>query len=98
MCGIVGLYLKKPELEAQLGKLFDRLRADPALRDNTLLLICSDNGPVMDDGYVDFALEKLGTHRAGGPFRGGKYSVFEGGTRTPGATEKARPSACPGPW
>lgn len=23
MCGIVGLYLKKPELEAQLGKLFE---------------------------------------------------------------------------
>jgi len=37
----------------------------------------------MDDGYVDFALEKRGDHRAAGPLRGGKYSVFEGGTRTP---------------
>jgi arylsulfatase A len=37
----------------------------------------------MDDGYKDFALEKRGNHRAGGPFRGGKYTVFEGGTRTP---------------
>ncbi|MGY8689673.1 MAG: arylsulfatase, partial [Verrucomicrobiales bacterium] len=27
--------------------------------------------------------EKNGVHRAGGPFRGGKYSVLEGGTRTP---------------
>jgi len=53
------------------------------LAEKTLVVVCSDNGPVMDDGYVDFALEKLGTHRAAGPFRGGKYSVYEGGTRTP---------------
>lgn len=53
------------------------------LAEKTLVVVCSDNGPVMDDGYVDFALEKRGNHRAGGPLRGGKYSVFEGGTRTP---------------
>ena len=44
---------------------------------------CFDNGPVMDDGYKDDALEKLGVHRAAGPFTGGKYSIYEGGTRTP---------------
>ena len=32
---------------------------------------------------ADEALEKVGDHRAGGPFTGGKYSIFEGGTRTP---------------
>ena len=53
------------------------------LAEKTLVIVCSDNGPVMDDGYVDFALEKRGDHRAGGPLRGGKYSVYEGGTRTP---------------
>ena len=53
------------------------------LAEKTLVVVCSDNGPVMDDGYVDFALEKRGDHRAAGPLRGGKYSVFEGGTRTP---------------
>jgi len=53
------------------------------LSDNTLFVFCSDNGPVMDDGYADGALEKVGEHRAAGPFRGGKYSVYEGGTRTP---------------
>jgi arylsulfatase A len=37
----------------------------------------------MDDGYADGALEKLGGHRAAGAFKGGKYSVYEGGTRTP---------------
>ncbi len=53
------------------------------LTENTLIILCSDNGPVMDDGYQDQALEKLGDHRAAGPFSGGKYSVYEGGTRTP---------------
>ena len=53
------------------------------LAEKTLVIVCSDNGPVMDDGYVDFALEKRGNHRAGGLLRGGKYSVYEGGTRTP---------------
>jgi arylsulfatase A len=37
----------------------------------------------LDDGYVDQAIEKLGDHDPNGPFRGGKYNVFEGGTRTP---------------
>lgn len=50
---------------------------------DTLVIVCSDNGPVLDDGYRDDAVEKLGDHRPSGPFRGGKYSVFEGGTRTP---------------
>lgn len=49
----------------------------------TLVVLCSDNGPVLDDGYADGALEKVGGHRAAGPFKGGKYSVYEGGTRTP---------------
>jgi arylsulfatase A len=57
----------------------DRLQ----LAENTLVLVCSDNGPVLDDGYQDGAVAKLGNHRPAGPFRGGKYSVFEGGTRTP---------------
>ena len=53
------------------------------LRENTLIVLCSDNGPVLDDGYKDDAVEKLGDHRPAGPYRGGKYSAFEGGTRTP---------------
>jgi arylsulfatase A len=51
--------------------------------ENTLVIFCSDNGPVMDDGYKDEAIEKVGKHRAGGPYTGGKYSVYEGGCRTP---------------
>ena len=63
----------------QLTAALDRL----GIAENTLVVFCSDNGPVMDDGYHDDALEKLGDHRAAGPFRGGKYSIYEGGTRTP---------------
>lgn len=53
------------------------------IADRTIVMLGSDNGPVLDDGYKDDAVEKLGDHRPAGPFRGGKYSVFEGGTRTP---------------
>jgi arylsulfatase A len=53
------------------------------LDENTLVLLCSDNGPVLDDGYEDRAIEALGDHDPNGPFQGGKYNVFEGGVRTP---------------
>jgi arylsulfatase A-like enzyme len=51
--------------------------------DDTLVIFSSDNGPVVDDGYRDDAVRKLGDHRPAGPWRGGKYSNFEGGTRVP---------------
>ena len=70
------------EFDWCVGELMKTLD-EQNLADNTLVVICSDNGPVMDDGYEDGALEKLGDHRAAGPFSGGKYSVYEGGTRTP---------------
>jgi arylsulfatase A-like enzyme len=63
----------------ELMKTLDRLE----LAENTLVVFCSDNGPVLDDGYKDDAVEKLGAHQPAGPYRGGKYSVWEGGTRTP---------------
>jgi arylsulfatase A len=63
----------------QLLETLDRLK----LTENTLVIFCSDNGPVLDDGYKDGAIEKLGDHKPAGPYRGGKYSIYEGGTRTP---------------
>jgi arylsulfatase A-like enzyme len=63
----------------ELVKTLDQLK----LAEKTLVVLCSDNGPVLDDGYKDDAIEKIGSHRAAGHFSGGKYSVYEGGTRTP---------------
>jgi arylsulfatase A-like enzyme len=51
------------------------------LAENTLIIVSSDNGPVVDDGYIDKAVELLGNHKPAGPLRGGKYSLFDGGTR-----------------
>jgi len=61
----------------EILKALDRLR----LADNTLVIFTSDNGPVVDDGYKDQAVEKLDGHTPSGPLRGGKYSAFDAGTR-----------------
>lgn len=53
------------------------------LDDNTLIILSSDNGPVLNDGYEDGAVEMLGNHKPAGVLRGGKYSAFEAGARVP---------------
>lgn len=51
--------------------------------DNTLVVFSSDNGPVVNDGYLDGSVENLGTHKPAGRLRGGKYSLYDGGTHVP---------------
>jgi len=58
------------EMDMQLGKLFDFVRKDPGLRENTLILVCSDNGPELGAGEA-------------GKFKGYKTHLFEGGVRSP---------------
>jgi arylsulfatase A-like enzyme len=70
------------ELDWTVGQILDHLQTAGLTR-NTLILFSSDNGPVVDDGYKDDAVEKLGSHKPAGSLRGGKYSNFEGGTRIP---------------
>ena len=70
------------QADACVGRLLDYLD-ESGLADDTLVIFASDNGPVLDDGYRDEANEKLGEHDPNGPWRAGKYSLFEGGTRTP---------------
>ena len=53
------------------------------LQDNTIVILTSDNGPVLDDGYQDGAAELVGEHSPTGHLRGGKYSTYEGGTAVP---------------
>lgn len=51
--------------------------------DNTIVIFTSDNGPVINDGYCDNAVELLGSHDPRCGTRGGKYSLFDGGTHIP---------------
>jgi arylsulfatase A-like enzyme len=70
------------ELDWSVGQVLDALDRNGLARD-TMVIFSSDNGPVVDDGYRDEAVEKLGAHKPAGPFRGGKYSNFDAGTRVP---------------
>ncbi|MFD2257731.1 arylsulfatase [Luteolibacter algae] len=65
-----------------VGRLVQELKAQDKF-DNTLIILSSDNGPVLFDGYWDGAVELNGDHRPAGPWNGGKYSRWEGGTRVP---------------
>ncbi len=66
----------------QVGRILAELDRH-GLAEKTLVVLSSDNGPILDDGYKDQSTElnaKAG-HEPGGPFRGGKYSILEAGTR-----------------
>ena len=70
------------QLDAAVGSVLEKIN-DLGQRDNTWVIFSSDNGPVLIDGYEDDAVNRLGNHRPSGPFRSGKYSIYEGGTRVP---------------
>ncbi len=57
-------------MDAQLGELFDHIRNDEQLRQNTLILLCSDNGCEKGAGRAD-------------PLKGYKTQLYEGGIRSP---------------
>ncbi|MBI1345116.1 sulfatase-like hydrolase/transferase [bacterium] len=66
-----GLYLAVlEEMDRQLGTLFDHIRQSPALHEQTVIVLCSDNGPESGAGTA-------------GPLRGGKTQLYEGGIRSP---------------
>jgi len=70
------------QLDWTVGQVLDTLERHK-LMENTLVLFTSDNGPVVDDGYADGSVENLNGHTPSGKLRGGKYSLYEGGTRVP---------------
>ncbi|MEL7163090.1 MAG: sulfatase-like hydrolase/transferase, partial [Bacteroidota bacterium] len=70
------------EADWAIGEFVNTLREEGLLK-NTLIVFSSDNGPVLNDGYYDDAVEKIGDHQPSGPLRGGKYSLYEAGTRVP---------------
>lgn len=65
-----------------VGELLSHLEKEGIL-ENTIIIFSSDNGPVLNDGYKDGAPEMVGEHKPAGGLRGGKYSLFDGGTHVP---------------
>jgi arylsulfatase A-like enzyme len=79
-CGVRGdVIVEFDWCVGQILSTLDKL----SIASNTLVILSSDNGPVIDDGYDDRAAEDLNGHTPAGPLRGGKYFVYEGGTRVP---------------
>jgi len=70
------------QFDWSVGEVIRALK-EAGIYENTLIILSSDNGPVVDDGYADEAVARLGDHKPWGPYRGGKYSMFEAGTRVP---------------
>jgi arylsulfatase A-like enzyme len=76
------------ELDWAVGELMKTLE-EYDLTENTIVIFSSDNGPVYDDGYadgtvVDKSSEEIDRgHDGSGIYRGGKYQIYEGGTRVP---------------
>lgn len=70
------------QFDNSVGIVINKLK-ELGIWDNTIVILTSDNGPVLDDGYKDNAVELNKNHKPWGPFRGGKYSAYEAGTRVP---------------
>ncbi len=71
------------QMDDSLGRLMSALESTGYKPEETLIIFTSDNGPVISDGYEDGAREACANHNPNHPWRGGKYSLFEGGTRVP---------------
>jgi len=76
------------EFDWATGEILQTLEKQ-GLAENTIVIFSSDNGPVYDDGYDDGTTVKVSSrevdhgHDASGVWRGGKYQIYEGGTRVP---------------
>jgi arylsulfatase A-like enzyme len=70
------------ELDWCVGQIVQTLK-DLNLAQNTLIIFTSDNGGVMDDGYIDGTGSDASGHQCNGVLRGRKGTPYEGGTRVP---------------
>lgn len=70
------------QLDWTVGEILKELDKK-GIADNTIVIFTSDNGPVLDDGYEDDAVELIGNHKPWANLSGGKYSAFEAGTKVP---------------
>jgi arylsulfatase A len=80
-CGPYGDWIH--ELDLSVGRLLDTLDQNGQAK-NTLVILTSDNGGVVTPlAYEPEAAAMAAGFRACGALRGGKHSIFEGGTRVP---------------
>lgn len=70
------------ELDWVVGEIVQTVKR-LGLDEDTLIVFSSDNGPVLNDGYDDGAVTRVGNHRPSGYFRSGKYSIYDGGLMVP---------------
>ncbi len=73
VCKIYGLIKR---MDTGIGKIMDKLQT-LGIKDNTIILFTSDNGPFLGGVGEDSCM------RYNGPFRGQKNFVLEGGIRVP---------------
>ena len=67
-------------MDDQIGRVVDALERRK-MRDNTLIIFASDNGGTRSNLFVGEAEVKGELPPSNGPYRDGKGSVYEGGTR-----------------
>ncbi len=84
-CGVRGDAIV--ELDWIVGQVLAKLD-ELKLADNTLVIVTSDNGGILDDNGPDTvhgigSIEAVNGHKFNGDLRGTKGSVWEGGTRLP---------------
>jgi arylsulfatase A-like enzyme/acetyl esterase/lipase len=70
------------QFDWQVGEVLAALDRNK-LAENTLVILTSDNGGVMDDGYQDGSGTDTSGHKCNGPLRGFKGGLYEGGHRVP---------------
>lgn len=70
------------EFDNYVGQII-RILKQEGIYENTLLIITSDNAPMIKEGYLDGAEESIGSHRPCAELRGAKYSLYDGGTKVP---------------
>ena len=70
------------EADWVIGEIIKSLESEGVI-ENTMIVLSSDNGPVLNDGYYDDSDTKIGDHKPSGGLRGGKYSLFDAGTHVP---------------
>jgi arylsulfatase A-like enzyme len=79
-CGTRGDVIQ--EFDWSVGEVLAAL-SKHKLADNTIVIVTSDNGGVMDDGYHDGSGDDRSGHKCNGPLNGYKGGLYEGGTRIP---------------